>query len=361
MNIRDPRQPILIKLLAIIAMISLVSAAISWIQVSYLSANAQDGAGAGASTTSGSTSIAARSDATHVRLEEAKIDVGAVFEGEVPIAVFRIRNAAQSPVSLLDIQASCSCILPEKRSTLAINPGSVAELPVKLRTHGKRGPQRQEIYFFTSSGVIEGVLLGDVLGPAPGFPAELALGDIAIGETFERQFTFRIPSAEVKSVVTISSSDSLETWGAVLSNVEVVVGILGSGVSAESEFNEQVRIDVTDSNEKTRHFVLPIIYQPRAPIEALPPVLSAGGVLRGSTTIKSLRLVRRDKSLTVLSITTSGEWLSARETKTGDLEVSINTSLNVDEALQGWIRLHLSSSLIEDLQIPVYAFQVSAR
>jgi len=156
-------------------------------------------------------------------LDSPRFAYGQVFEGEQVMALFRMRNPGEIPLTVHAVQASCGCTVPVlwrqgsegTRTTYErgtpIAGGEALEIEVSFDSRNRKGRQDKPIYLYANvpGGRIEIELAGEVRPLLVAEPAQLEFGRVLSGAPAIREFA--VSSADGSLVRVAVERDALPT------------------------------------------------------------------------------------------------------------------------------------------------------
>lgn len=135
-----------------------------------------------------------------IQMENAKIELGAIYHGEVKTIKLVVRNAGNQPLKITDIETSCGCT-SAKENVPVIPPQGSETIDVTFNSMGFDGKIRKEVMLYSNdpaSPMIYATLTGTVLSELETVPKMTVLnfGVSAVGEQATATFRLRNTSRE---------------------------------------------------------------------------------------------------------------------------------------------------------------------
>lgn len=285
------------------------------------------------------------------------INLGQLFEGELPEARLKIKNLANDTLHLTRFAATCSCVLPQQASPLSVAPLSTIDLIVDVKTLGRSGKLTETVSALAQNGSSNlWLITADILPRPPGLPIEISAGEVVIkSDTVVKEFNFAIPGEQITSVTASSSLSQVKVIGSTLDGS--CRAIVEFSVPAEEQYLKgSLVLNVNTSQKLNRRFSIPIYLFARSPVAALPERLHIGGIKKGETLKKEITLQFRDEKYKASSVTTSVPWLTANLNATKlrtVIELTVDGSSINRESFEGTCTVMLTPPGLRDLVIPI--------
>ena len=94
--------------------------------------------------------LESKKGAALISFDKKEYDFGTVNEGDVVKTTFKVTNAGQTDLIIINAQPSCGCTVPTWPRT-PIKPGDTADINVKFNTSGKPNRQSKTITLTTNT------------------------------------------------------------------------------------------------------------------------------------------------------------------------------------------------------------------
>lgn len=84
-------------------------------------------------------------------VEQTEIDIGTIREGDIGLAIFKLKNIGDAPLKIVRVKAGCSCTIPKLDDTnKIIQPGETRDLPISYKTKNRSGFRKLTITLMTN-------------------------------------------------------------------------------------------------------------------------------------------------------------------------------------------------------------------
>jgi hypothetical protein len=147
-----------------------------------------------------------------IQLDKFKIELGAIYQGEIKNVKIAVTNAGNQPLTITNIQTSCGCT-SAKKSVPTLAPMASDTIDVSFNSAGFDGKIAKTVTIQSNdpmTSFIDVTLTGTVtteLISVPKMPV-LNFGTSPVGKKGSASFTFKNVSSEPITLLGVSSSDS---------------------------------------------------------------------------------------------------------------------------------------------------------